>query len=433
MTSLHRAQCELSASADAMTSSRMRRLGEAALGVALMFGIFQFGSCVHFDVKDEGTKTSCILADLSVNFTVDYKRGEKQGKSLFVLPDNALTDQASSCGKNGTLPLLVVAFGLGHSLSLQFNKSDAGYQVNNLTFSYNLTDPVLFPESSENDTKKVSSNKAEISAKTNWFYQCSNPHLVVMDNVNASFHHVKLQAYLTSNNYSTNATICKEDVAPTAAPTTAPTTAPPNNTKPDIGTYNINITGKAGYCLMAKMGLRLNITYIKKDNKATFYEFNIDPKKVIPSGNCSNDSATLILSSVQANISFNFVLNATEGKFYLGHVHVNTTVADAKESNFSIDSGNVSFLKTTAHKSYKCNEKQTLQITSNLSIYTYNLQVQPFDVEGDKFGPAVECAEDQNGMLVPIIVGAALAGLVLIVLIAYLIGRKRSHAGYQTI
>lgn len=40
---------------------------------------------------------------------------------------------------------------------------------------------------------------------------------------------------------------------------------------------------------------------------------------------------------------------------------------------------------------------------------------------------------DQDQMLIPIIVGAALAGLVLIVLIAYLIGRKRSHAGYQTI
>lgn len=44
-----------------------------------------------------------------------------------------------------------------------------------------------------------------------------------------------------------------------------------------------------------------------------------------------------------------------------------------------------------------------------------------------------ECQLDENNMLIPIIVGAALAGLVLIVLIAYLIGRKRSHAGYQTI
>lgn len=49
------------------------------------------------------------------------------------------------------------------------------------------------------------------------------------------------------------------------------------------------------------------------------------------------------------------------------------------------------------------------------------------------FSPAEECQMDQDQMLIPIIVGAALAGLVLIVLIAYLIGRKRSHAGYQTI
>ena len=52
-------------------------------------------------------------------------------------------------------------------------------------------------------------------------------------------------------------------------------------------------------------------------------------------------------------------------------------------------------------------------------------------------GPSVstveECQLDENSMLIPIAVGGALAGLVLIVLIAYLIGRKRSHAGYQTI
>lgn len=49
------------------------------------------------------------------------------------------------------------------------------------------------------------------------------------------------------------------------------------------------------------------------------------------------------------------------------------------------------------------------------------------------FSSVEECQLDENNMLIPIIVGAALAGLVLIVLIAYLIGRKRSHAGYQTI
>lgn len=46
---------------------------------------------------------------------------------------------------------------------------------------------------------------------------------------------------------------------------------------------------------------------------------------------------------------------------------------------------------------------------------------------------AEECQMDQNQMIIPIIVGAALAGLVLITLIAYLIGKRRSHAGYQAI
>ena len=52
---------------------------------------------------------------------------------------------------------------------------------------------------------------------------------------------------------------------------------------------------------------------------------------------------------------------------------------------------------------------------------------------GEREGTVEECQLDENSMLIPIAVGGALAGLVLIVLLAYLIGRKRSHAGYQTI
>lgn len=47
--------------------------------------------------------------------------------------------------------------------------------------------------------------------------------------------------------------------------------------------------------------------------------------------------------------------------------------------------------------------------------------------------PAEECQLDEDDMMIPVVVGAALAVLVLIVLSAYLIGRKRSHAGYQSI
>ncbi|KAL6049989.1 hypothetical protein STEG23_006933 [Scotinomys teguina] len=62
-----------------------------------------------------------------------------------------------------------------------------------------------------------------------------------------------------------------------------------------------------------------------------------------------------------------------------------------------------------------------------------SIQVQAFKVESDRFGSVEECMQDGNNMLIPIAVGGTLAGLVLNVLIAYLIGRKKSHAGYQTI
>lgn len=411
-----------------MSSSGMRRLGEAVLGLALLVGIFQSGYSVRFEVKDESNKT-CILADLSVNFSVEYKRSDKQDLANFPLPVGAEVDKTSSCGvKNGTVPLLVIAFGSGNSLSINFNKTDAGYYVDKLTFTYNLSDATFFPGSSENVTKNVASSKTEISAKNNQFYKCSSPHLISMENVNVTFYDVKLEAYLNGNNYSTEATTCKEDITPTAAPT-----VPPVNPIPETGDYRVNDTSSGAACLLARFGLHLNITYKKKDDKDATYEFNIDPHTVTRNGSCSKNFATLQLSSDQVFLLFNFTLNATESKFYLGHVHVNTTIPDAKDPRFDVDSGSLSFLQATTRKSYKCNSKQTLQITDNFSIDTYSLQVQAFDIDGNKFGPAVECAADQNGMLVPIVVGAALAGLVLIVLIAYLIGRKRSHAGYQTI
>lgn len=130
-------------------------------------------------------------------------------------------------------------------------------------------------------------------------------------------------------------------------------------------------------------------------------------------------------------------------------------------SNRSLD-----YLRGTLGHSYMCREEQTLSVAPELSINTFQVQLQPFGLKGDQFGAgkhshqtesdknvhplilhwcapsflslhvyrsAEECQLDEDDMLIPIIVGAALAGLVLVVLLAYLIGRKRSHAGYQTI
>lgn len=46
---------------------------------------------------------------------------------------------------------------------------------------------------------------------------------------------------------------------------------------------------------------------------------------------------------------------------------------------------------------------------------------------------AVHCTADNTSDVVPIAVGCALAGLVVIVLIAYLVGRRRRSAAYQSV
>ncbi|XP_075056143.1 lysosome-associated membrane glycoprotein 1 [Mixophyes fleayi] len=420
-----------------MKITGQRGLVEAVLGLALLLGVFQSAYSIHFEVKDPLNST-CISADLFINFTVEYKVADKQEKVSFSLPNTASTDASSTCGKeNATAPLLVIKFGNSHSLSINFTKLPLHYQVDELVFTYNLSDKELFPGATENGTKEVSSKNTAITAATNYSYKCVNPHLVAMGNVNVTFYNVSLEAYLNNRTVSLNATSCSEDTQPTSRPTTpsttaTPTTAPITPKTPDMGDYSVN-TSSGAACILAKMGLQLNVTYIKKDDKEVSYEFNIDPKHVAVNGTCSNSSAVLILSSDIVYLLFNFTLNATASTFYLGQVFVNATVPDSKEPRFIVDSDKLSYLKTTTHKSYKCKSKQTLEIARNFSIDTYNLQIQAFDIDENKFGPAVECSEDQNGMLVPIVVGACLAGLVLIVLVAYLIGRKRSHAGYQTI
>lgn len=126
-----------------------------------------------------------------------------------------------------------------------------------------------------------------------------------------------------------------------------------------------------------------------------------------------------------------------------------------------VHNSSLDYLRGTVGYSYFCRDEQTLNVVQNWSINTFQLQVQPFAVKGDQFGAgkhfclvecdqnissppcpfsrvlfclsAEECQLDEDDMLIPIVVGAALAGLVVIVLLAYLIGRKRSHAGYQSI
>lgn len=91
-------------------------------------------------------------------------------------------------------------------------------------------------------------------------------------------------------------------------------------------------------------------------------------------------------------------------------------------------------------RSYYCESSRSLSLSANTTAnanaknFSVSLKISDFKVQAFKFkktdtyGESARCSQDIKGSkIVPIAVGAALAGLVIIVLIAYIIGRLRSR------
>ncbi|KAJ8255715.1 hypothetical protein COCON_G00195790 [Conger conger] len=408
-----------------------------------VLGCVAVAQALIVEVKD-GNRT-CIKAELSASLSIVYSTSNATSTASLPLPDSATLGSSSSCGGAGRAPWLAVAFGSGHSLGLGFSSDGNQYSVDNLTLEYNLSDSALFPDASGSGLVTLSTASTGILAGINTTYRCVSDSVVRLggDGVSVTFSNVKMEAYMPVDDLSLNETICTADrsvttqVLPTTPPktsavTTGPAPTPPGN--PERGNYTVT-NSNGTICLLARMGLQLNLTYTPSSLNTTIQQImNLQPNQMRNTGSCGQSSATLWLleEDTNTNLSFSFALNTTTNKYHLSAISLTAAWPDMSEP-FSGSNGSLDYLRGTLGRSYMCSAEQTLFVLSNFSLNTFQLQVQPFGVSGDQFGAAEECQLDEDNMLIPIIVGAALAGLVLIVLVAYLIGRKRSHAGYQTI
>lgn len=412
----------------------MRVFHAFAALVVILLGVLGGVQAVTLEVR-EGNST-CIKAELSAVFSISYNASGSMRTVLVSLPDSATVDSSSSsCGSEGSAPWLVAAFGSGHALGLSFSTNTSLYSVANLTLQYNLSDATVFPGANSSDVVTVVSASVGIWAPMNTTYRCLSNATFRLDTADITFSDMRLQAYMTANDLSPNESVCLADQTSTPAPpsptTTAPVPVPTPAGPPERGVYNV--TQNNTVCLLAQMGLQLNVTYTDQSNRTFKEVVNVNPDKTSSSGSCQSNSATLILTQEQiTTLTFNFTLNSTSNRYHLSAVSLVANWPDLP-ANFSAMKINLDYLRSSLGHSYMCNAEQTLVILPTFSINTFRLQVQPFGVTTTQFATAEECQIDQDQMLIPIIVGAALAGLVLIVLIAYLIGRKRSHAGYQTI
>ncbi|XP_051025910.1 lysosome-associated membrane glycoprotein 1 isoform X2 [Acomys russatus] len=399
----------------------------APLLLLLLAGLAHGASA--FEVKDSNG-TACIMANFSASFLTIYETAHGSQNSSFTLPASAkVLENRSSCGgKNVSEASLTIALGKGCLLMLKFTRNATWYRVQHMYFTYNLADTQRFPNASSNGTHTVDIT-TDIKADINKTYRCLSAIQVYMGNVTITLRDATIQAYLSNGNFSKEETHCTQDgPSPTTVP---PSPSPPLvPTNPNVSRYNV--TGDNGTCLLASMALQLNITYLKKDNMTVTRAVNINPGDTF-SGRCSANMVTLNVESKNSVLELQFGMNVSYSLFFLQGVQLNMTVPDGKDPTFTASNHSLRALQATLGNSYKCNSEEHIFVTKAFSLNVFSVQVQAFKVESNRFGSVEECMQDGNNMLIPIAVGGALAGLVLIVLIAYLIGRKRSHAGYQTI
>ncbi|XP_029463706.1 lysosome-associated membrane glycoprotein 2 isoform X2 [Rhinatrema bivittatum] len=429
----------------------MRRCVGLALLCLLGLGFLQ-SRALQVDVKDDANKT-CIYASMMMNFTVRYDTNTSGSRNkTFSLPSDVTLD-GSSCGNSTVAPLLWLHFGSGHSWSLNFTRNATVYKGSAITFTYNLNDSHVFPDAKTKGTVTTVFKAAfPPPVPLHNIYKCNSVDAVMAEEVIQIFWNVTLQAFVENGTISSNASQCEADTPSTPGPVTtiptttiySPTTAPRPD-KPIAGNYSISNGSKV--CLLATMGLQLNVSQARSEenqcdifyidhfkswfNETTWVVINIDPSNTNGTGSCDNDTASLRLNSNNTFLSFLFAVK--NNHFYLKEVEI-SLLGFINGSAFNESNGNLSYWETSLGSSYMCHSEQRLQVTEHFLLNTFDLRVQPFHVENGNYSTADECFADFDlSFLIPMAVGIALGFLILLVFVSYLIGRKKSHTGYQSV
>jgi lysosomal-associated membrane protein 1/2 len=240
-----------------------------------------------------------------------------------------------------------------------------------------------------------------------------------------------------------------------ASTTTAPT--PPSD-KPVTGNWNYTASttnGTATYCIISHMAVLMTFNYTKTDNKTAVVKYAI-PANAAVTGACgfNGSKAYIELTFFEDwTLQLDFK-NETTKKYAIEKITLSYSVHDKYFPNITSTDNktaeamlmNQTIGEAPLGNVYSCKSEELLKdftFTPGTNVFLQAMTMSDVklsayqNVTTKDDGYTLDyyyCADDSAvNNLVPIIVGAALAGLVLIVLIAYLIGRKRRQTGYESV
>nr|XP_009675582.1 PREDICTED: lysosome-associated membrane glycoprotein 3 [Struthio camelus australis]XP_009675583.1 PREDICTED: lysosome-associated membrane glycoprotein 3 [Struthio camelus australis] len=214
-----------------------------------------------------------------------------------------------------------------------------------------------------------------------------------------------------------------QTTVPSTTTTVRPTLTPQPSPIP-TGTYIVRNGSMT--CVRAVMGLQLMAQSIQKK----WMEYmNINPNMTQTSGSCGTLQSTLNITFSGGFINFVFVKNART-------YHVSTIEASlqlSSEGMLYYAAIHEQLFTTKLGNSFKCASKQTFGLEKSFQLLTVNMQLQAFDIVGNQFGEEEDCFLDRNSKAVPTAVGLSILGLFAIVLVTFVISRRKSHRGYERI
>lgn len=174
---------------------------------------------------------------------------------------------------------------------------------------------------------------------------------------------------------------------------------------------------------MAHMGTQL----ILKPNDQNKSYFNVDPKAVNVSGNCGKEQSTMKLLFKGGFVSFIFTKSGNN--FYINSIEALLTVSATE-----IYKGKVTGLqlnKASLGKSFTCKSSE-LEMGNVMKVVLEDIRMQAFHIKAGQFGKAEDCTE-KNRHLAALIVGICVIVLIVLVVIGYLIYRRKKSSGYERI
>jgi len=234
----------------------------------------------------------------------------------------------------------------------------------------------------------------------------------------------------------------------TTPPTTPATTTavPPTPTpvpSPDYRKWSYHDKNDNKTCVIVQLAVQLNLTYVKADNKSSNVLYNLPANDtVVLDGSCGKDEQWITVQwGGKSQMKLQFTANNSQFMLSEFDLFINATdvSTDAKaDQSIELYHKHNEF-PTSVAMSYHCNKIQTIGFTNTsegidvvVNATISHVQFEAFHVQdNENFSTAQDCEAITTSDIVPIAVGCALAGLVIVVLIAYLVGRRRAHArGY---